>query len=334
MKISKPTSKQIQSLHQWYMTHKRPLPWRTTKDPYKIWISETMLQQTTTQAVIPYYEKFVERFPSLKSLALANEGDVFAHWSGLGYYSRAKNLHRAAKELFQMKDFPETQQELQKLPGFGPYTSRAVSSLAFEEDVGVLDGNVIRVLSRIHNLRLEWWKSTPRQELQRLADCWVVGPQPSSEMNQALMELGAVICTPKSPTCLLCPMKTSCRARKMDEINNRPLKKPKREKVMLLWTVQTPHHKNQVYLNQEHSYPILKSQPLPFGEMKVIEKKPKAYHFKHAITHHEIYVVVDSTPKRRKAKSGAWVDLKNLSRISPNSLVKKVVAFLETQNKS
>ncbi|NCN40035.1 A/G-specific adenine glycosylase [bacterium] len=330
----KPSSKQIQSLHSWYISSKRALPWRSTKDAYKIWISETMLQQTTTQAVIPFYEKFIQRFPNLKSLALADQGEVFSLWSGLGYYSRAKNLHRAAKELLKMPQFPKSHEELQKLPGFGPYTSRAVSSLAFEENVGVLDGNVIRILSRIHDLKLEWWKSAPRKKFQELADLWVQGPQRSSEMNQAMMELGAVICTPKSPSCLLCPLKTSCLARRSDTIEARPLQKPKREKVLLLWSVQTPFKNSQVYLDQKHNYPILKSQPLPLGEMKVISKKPKSFHFKHAITHHEIYVVIDSTAKRRKAEDGAWVELKNLPRISPNSLVKKVVTFLETQNRS
>ena len=128
----------------WYEDAHRPLPWRIHKDPYKIWISEVMLQQTTSQAVIPFYEKFLKRFPSLSVLAKAQEKTVIKYWAGLGYYQRARNLHKAAKLLDQKGTWPNTFEELQKLPGFGPYTSRAVASLAFEEPVGVVDGNVVR----------------------------------------------------------------------------------------------------------------------------------------------------------------------------------------------
>lgn len=334
----KPTSNQKKALRQWYLAHQRPLPWRKTKDPYAIWISETMLQQTTTQAVIPYFERFMADFPTLKDLALASEEDVLERWSGLGYYSRARNLHLAAKRLNELQSFPETHFQLLKFPGFGPYTSRAVASLAFGESVGVLDGNVIRVLTRVHDLDVEWWKSKARDTLQSLADQWV-RDLPSSEMNQALMELGATICTPRSPSCLLCPLKRSCKARELQTVGLRPKSKPKKKKVRLHWIVRPTIKReksksDQIFLCHPHSYPILKSQALPFGEMKVIQQKPKKFHFVHFITHYEIFVQVDSGPKRIQAGKGEWISLDDLVRKSPSSLVRKVVQNLGSKEVS
>src|SRR5690606_28771755 len=136
-------------LLRWYAENRRDLPWRKGRDPYRVWISEVMLQQTTVRAVIPYYERFMERFPTVAALAAAPEEQVLNSWAGLGYYSRARNLHRAAKALAELKGFPKTHMELAKLPGFGEYTSRAVSSIAFGEPVGAVDGNLIRVISRL-----------------------------------------------------------------------------------------------------------------------------------------------------------------------------------------
>src|SRR5262245_51375573 len=138
-------------LGHWFKENQRPLPWRLNRDPYRIWISETMLQQTTTTAVIPYFERFVKRFPDLQALARATVGEVVEAWAGLGYYSRARNLHKSAVALAAQGGFPSTAHELENFPGFGPYTSKAVASLAFDEAVGVVDGNVIRVLARLNN---------------------------------------------------------------------------------------------------------------------------------------------------------------------------------------
>lgn len=329
--FSEPSSSQKKQLLKWYDEHHRPLPWRKTKNPYDIWISETMLQQTTTQAVIPYFEKFMQSFPTLSDLARASLEDVYAQWSGLGYYSRARNLHKAAQELNKKHPyFPQSHQELIPFPGFGPYTARAVSSLAFEEPVGVLDGNVIRVLCRVHDLDLEWWKPKVRAQLQDLVDLWV-RDQSSSQMNQALMELGATICTPRSPSCLLCPLKTSCLARRRQTIDLRPKTKPRKKKVRLLWKVQAFTSHDSICLQTPHSYPILKSQALPHGEMKIITQKPKNFLFAHTITHYEIFVSIDSSHKKRKAGTGDWVSFDDLKRKSPSSLLRKVVQNLESQ---
>ena len=158
------------NLIAWYQKNKRVLPWRASQDPYKIWISEVMLQQTTVTAVIPYYEKFLKLFPTVQKLAAATIEDVYEMWAGLGYYSRARNLHKSAVLLSEMilsgNGFPQSYQQLLELPGFGPYTARAVSSLAFGEKTGVLDGNVIRVLSRKYGIDSDWWQTVARNDLQ------------------------------------------------------------------------------------------------------------------------------------------------------------------------
>lgn len=198
-----------QALLRWFVRHKRDLPWRRTKDPYRIWISEVMLQQTTVDVVIPYYERFLTRFPTVVALARASDDDVLSLWSGLGYYSRARNLRRAAVEIAEkhLGRFPETMEAALTLPGVGPYTARAVTSIAFGVPVGVVDGNVRRVLSRWSAKR----ELSPKA-LQTLADRLVDRRQPGA-WNEAVMELGATVCLPQSPRCASCPVASTCRGR-------------------------------------------------------------------------------------------------------------------------
>ena len=199
-------------LSLWFLKNRRPLPWRADRDPYRIWVSEVMLQQTTVVAVIPYYENFLRKFPTLRHLAKAPLEQVLEAWSGLGYYSRARRLKEAAVALNQMGGFPQTSAQLAKLPGFGPYTSRAVSSLAFGEKVGVVDGNVIRVLTRLMGFQGEWWSAAAARHLQALADKLSEKSDPYV-YNQAVMELGATVCTPQNPSCSVCPVAARCVAR-------------------------------------------------------------------------------------------------------------------------
>ncbi|NUN05432.1 MAG: A/G-specific adenine glycosylase, partial [Bdellovibrio sp.] len=220
-------------LTQWYKKNLRPLPWRENKNPYRIWLSEVMLQQTTVVAVIPYFEKFLNKFPTVQDLANAPESDVLEAWAGLGYYSRARNLHKAAKAL-ATHGFPATAAELLQLPGFGPYTSRAVASIAFGEKVGVLDGNVIRVLSRRYGLKLEWWNSKGRDTLQGISnDLSALGN--ADIVNQGLMELGATVCTPQKVICMLCPWASTCVSREKNLVDKLPLKKPRKESEVWVW---------------------------------------------------------------------------------------------------
>jgi len=196
----------------WYRKHHRKLPWRETNDPYKVWISEVMLQQTTVPAVIPYYKKWLKLFPDVKSLSRAPLQKVLKAWQGLGYYQRAKNLHLAARAIchkFRGK-IPSDYGELKNLPGFGPYTAAAVASFAFNKPYPVVDANVRRVLMRLMGLRSEAGAKNDKALLRFLEPFLPL--KKMGIFNQAMMELGSQVCRPKNPLCLLCPVREFCRA--------------------------------------------------------------------------------------------------------------------------
>ena len=212
-----------QALLDWFKRHKRDLPWRGVTDPYAVWISEVMLQQTQVSTVIPYYSRFLEAFPTVRALAKAELPDVLGQWKGLGYYSRARNLHRAAKELVERYDakLPRTAAALRELPGFGRYTSGAVASIAFGEEAPIVDGNVARVLSRVHAIDAPPGDKAREARLWAEAERLVKGPTPGA-LNEALMELGATVCLPRAPLCLLCPVSTHCEALKQGRVEQLP----------------------------------------------------------------------------------------------------------------
>lgn len=214
----------------WFRQFQRDLPWRRTKDPYQIWISEIMLQQTRVAAVIPYYEKFLALFPNVRALAQAPEEEVLKLWSGLGYYSRARNLQKAAQQIMARHggQFPREESEVLALPGIGRYTAAAILSIAFGAEHAVLDGNVARVLARLGALRGDLRESRRWQSLQKTASGLLDRKSPG-DWNQAMMELGAMVCTPRAPQCLLCPVQTFCRARQSGDPESFPEKKKKRE---------------------------------------------------------------------------------------------------------
>lgn len=211
------TQKQIQKFQQallkWYQRHHRSLPWRETGDPYCIWVSEVMLQQTQVNTVIPYYHRFIERFPCIKDLAESNIQEVLKSWEGLGYYSRARNLHEAAKRVLdQYKgNLPETPAEFQNLPGVGDYINAAVQSIAFNHPLPVVDGNVKRVLARLFQMEEPVNQSTTHKVFKEKADKLLAASQPGT-FNQAIMELGATICKPARPLCPKCPVRGYCAA--------------------------------------------------------------------------------------------------------------------------
>lgn len=318
----------------WYRANRRSLPWRMNRDPYRVWISETMLQQTTTTAVLGFYEKFLSRFPNLQSLAEASIENVYDYWAGLGYYSRARNLHKAAQMLFAHGEFPQTYIELLEYPGFGPYTSRAVSSIAFSEPVGVLDGNVIRVLTRKLGLAVDWWRPNVRNELQMTVDTFVKDG-PSHELNQALMELGSQICTPKSPHCVQCPWLGRCAAQKNKQTDMLPLKKPRRQNEVWVWQAHICENKNLVLLRKNDYAPFLRQSWFLPGSVKKSKTRPTQYDFRHTITHHDIFVQV--THKKVNIKSSGtkkskelelWVKRSELSQYVPAALVKKAIDYV------
>ncbi len=211
----------------WYRKNARDLPWRRTQDPYKIWISEIMLQQTTVNAVIPYYERWVKTFPTLKHVAKASEQKILKAWQGLGYYQRARNIHKAARLV--VKNFngkiPSDLEKLKTLPGFGSYTLAAVSSIAFNKALPLVDANVRRVMMRILALEEIITPAVDGKVLPFLSD--TISQREPGNYNQALMELGALICKSKEPLCLLCPVQTHCQAFKKGNQGQIPLSKKK-----------------------------------------------------------------------------------------------------------
>lgn len=378
-KKAKPAATTLRAdLVDWYHQNKRELPWRQSRDAYRIWISEVMLQQTTTQAVIPYYEKFLTRFPKLNDLAAAPESEVLKYWAGLGYYSRARNLHKAAKRLNET-GFPKTAAELIEYPGFGPYTSRAVSSLAFDEPVGVLDGNVIRILSRVDGKAYEWWNKQDRQTLQERADelvqAVVLKPKSLAEkdklplgtkakesigtkskssattisktstklknsspaltddfapVNQAMMELGATICTPKSPSCFICPWQKSCVALKTGQVDELPLKKPKGDSHILLWSPNVQRKGNKLAFVSNNYAPFLKGAKIFPGTISTLSKRPEKFDYKHTITKYEIYIKLQKKDAvSRVADELFWIDLDRITEEIPYSLITKALKHLK-----
>jgi A/G-specific adenine glycosylase len=229
------------------------LPWRRTRDPYAVWVSEIMLQQTQVAQGTPYFERFIKAFPSVEALAAAKEDRVLKLWEGLGYYTRARNLHKAAKMVVGDLggQFPESAEAWQRLPGVGRYTAGAIASIVFGERVPVLDGNVIRVLSRLFDIEACTDDTATRKALWQLAADLVPAKHPG-DFNQAMMELGARVCTPKAPQCDACPVKRHCEARAEGVQLERPVRKAKQ---------RTPHHENAVAAIKKNGRYLLCKRP-------------------------------------------------------------------------
>jgi len=218
----------------WFKMHRRELPWRASRDPYRVWVAEIMLQQTRIAAVVPYYKRFLEQFPDVQSLAESREERVLRLWSGLGYYSRARNLRRAAQEIVARHDgaFPLTLEAALALPGIGQYTAAAVLSIAHNKPHAVLDGNVARVLARLCAVRGDLREPRRWQRLGRIA-AEILAPHAAGDWNQALMELGETICTPRAPRCPACPVSRSCAARARGLTSQIPAPRRKRAPVRI-----------------------------------------------------------------------------------------------------
>ena len=233
------------SLLRWYQRRSRALPWRRSKAPYTVWVSEVMLQQTQIETVIPYYQRFLREFPTVERLAQAPLDRVLEIWSGLGYYRRARNLHRTARELVEMHGgrFPREMKRARSLPGVGDYTARAVLSIAYNQPFAVLDGNVARVMARFlafsGNLHQPRFRRHIEQNLDRL-----LSRRSPGNFNQALMELGQTVCLPRAPKCILCPLRTWCRGFLSRKVEVFP--EPRRRRQTEPWHMAvTALHKNQ-----------------------------------------------------------------------------------------
>ena len=215
---------------EWYREHRRPLPWRNTRDPYKIWISEIILQQTRVAQGLPYYRSFIKNYPTVQSLARATEQEVLRLWQGLGYYSRARNLHACARQVAYKLGgkFPGKFSELKKLPGIGDYTAAAIASFAFNEPVAVVDGNVYRVLSRLFGLTDDITSPTGQFRFRELANRLIPKGNPAT-FNQAMMEFGALHCTHRQPNCTDCPFSKVCVASRQDTQDLLPVKRKQKK---------------------------------------------------------------------------------------------------------
>ena len=302
----------------WYDAHARDLPWREDRDPYRVWLSEIMLQQTRVAAVIEHYHEFLRRFPTVQKLAAAREASVLAAWSGLGYYRRARMLHATAKAVVRERGgkFPATANELLELPGVGRYTAAAIASIAFGEAVAVVDGNVERVLQRVSGQRLAG------EELWDAAEKWLDRSRPG-DFNQALMELGATVCTPRSPACLTCPVVELCATRGELAGTAKPAPQKKREIHYTLSLRDENGRDGKVFLVQR---PRDASLMAGMWELPEIDAAPTGICFtlKHSIT------VTDYTVRVRRTNAssrvaGKWFPVERLTHVALTGLARKIL---------
>ena len=310
------------ALLAWYDAHARALPWRETHDPYRVWLSEIMLQQTRVAAVIEHYHEFLRRFPIIEKLAGAREASVLAAWSGLGYYRRARMLHAAAKIVARERGkFPETVEEIRALPGIGRYTAAAIASIAFGQPVAVVDGNVERVLQRFSG------KQMVGEPLWEAAESLLDRERPG-DFNQAMMELGATVCTPRAPACLTCPVVALCATR--GEMDNPSPKKPQKKREI---HYALHHRDRKIFLVQRARDARLMAGmwELPEVEASAASRNKKStthsrlsFTLRHSITVTDYAVTVwhMTAPKQSKGK---WVALERLEKIALTGLARKIL---------
>ena len=312
----------------WYARGHRDLPWRNTRDPYAIWVSEIMLQQTRAQAVIPYYQRFLERFPNVTALAAAAEDDVLALWSGLGYYSRARNLRLAAQRIAAAGGFPRDYAAIRALPGIGDYTAAAVGSIAFDLPFAVLDGNVLRVVARVANDAGDISASRTRDRFREIAQQWL-DPREPGHFNQALMELGATVCLPRNPLCLVCPLAGCCRAQQEGATGQVPVKLRKTEPVRLGGVLLVVRNRGRVLLRQRGT---TASRMAGFWDLPAPEDLPAARlgarigEIRHTITHHHYRLEVRSATASLPDQDGfRWFRIAQLTGIPFSTVGRKAL---------
>lgn len=328
-----------QELLKWFDRHRRQMPWRAEKgvrpDPYHVWLSEIMLQQTTVTAVKPYFEKFVRKWPTVQKLARAKPDDVLHAWAGLGYYARARNLHKCAQIVSGETRgiFPDTVDGLLSLPGIGPYTAAAIAAIAFDRPAVAVDGNVERVVSRLFAVEEPLPKSKPR--LRSLAQDVGKGAARPGDFVQAFMELGATVCTPRNPACSRCPWRESCRAFSLGIVSELPRKAPKKTKPQKFGTVfWIEDGKGNVLVRRRPETGLLGGM-VEFPGTKWLEKKilkpaadgkRTAARVAHSFTHFDLELEVRrSKVVPRNIKDGFWHKISKLDELALPSLMQKVV---------
>lgn len=316
------------ALTEWFATSRRDLPWRRTRDPWRILVSEVMLQQTRVSVVAPYYERFLERYPDAASLAVAPEQELLAQWSGLGYYTRARNLQKAAQAVVEREGFPDTYEEIRALPGVGEYTAAAVASIAFGLPYAVMDGNVLRVLSRafaeVGDIQSQSVRVRLKEEAQRLLD-----PRRPGDFNQAVMELGATVCLPRNPQCLLCPWRDQCAARAEGIEQELPMKGRKRNPVKQQVTLCLVERDGALLLRQREARA---SRLAGFWDLPEARELPQADlgeplgSFRHSITRYDYVVEVRNASVIRAPRGFKWLTRAEIEELPLSTMARKALA--------
>jgi A/G-specific adenine glycosylase len=304
----------------WYSLHRRDLPWRADRDPYRVWISEVMLQQTRVAAVIEHYVEFLRRFPSVEKLAAARQATVLAAWSGLGYYRRARMMHAAAKMIVRKygRKFPQSSKELENLPGIGRYTAAAIASIAFGEPVAVVDGNVERVLQRLVG------KSLAGDEMWNRAN-EMLDPARPGDFNQAMMELGATVCTPRTPACLTCPIYEPCRTRGEFPPLRKAMPQKKCEVHYALDMRNGHSDTKEIFLVQRPRNASLMAGMWELQEITGKNGEGKAFlRLRHSITVTD-YTVKVWNKAAVTSNPGKWIPVQRLNRIALTGLARKIL---------
>ena len=300
-------------LIRWYRRAKRDLPWRRTRDPYAIWISEIMLQQTRVAAVIPYYERFLQRFPDAASLAAADEEELLALWSGLGYYSRARNLRKAARDIASRGAFPKEHSDLLTLAGIGEYTAAAVASIAFGRPHAAVDGNVRRVIARLTN--------DADADAAEIADRLLDRKDPGG-WNQAMMELGATICVPRKPLCDACPLSANCAARIAGTARDLPQKKNKPDVVRVERTLLVIRRGRKILLTPSPRVHGFWDLPGPFPGPR---SGAELGSFTHTITNKRYRFRVKEARSSKTPAGARWFSLDQLEEIPLGTTARKAL---------
>ncbi|QHL87769.1 A/G-specific adenine glycosylase [Nibribacter ruber] len=343
------------ALIQWYHRHQRALPWRETRDPYAIWLSEIILQQTRVKQGLPYYLRFMERFPTVSDLANAPQDEVLRLWQGLGYYSRARNLHFTAKQVVEEfgGQFPGTYQELLKLKGVGSYTAAAIASFAYREPVAVLDGNVYRVLARVFGKYENIAAPASKKVFEELANSLIPQDEPDT-FNQAIMEFGAIQCTPVAPDCLFCPLQQTCFAFLNGLVNALPLKEKAKSSRQRFFQYLVLQVGDQVYMKKRtqndiwmglYDFFLVESEApgLPAPEVKsqleqalqeaVAAFTPVDQTYKHVLSHQKImaqfYLVSLPNRLRKEVEESIGLSLYSLEAIEELPKAVLINSFLK-----
>jgi A/G-specific adenine glycosylase len=314
----------------WYLRDHRDLPWRRTQDPYRIWVSEIMLQQTRAQTVVPYFERFLARFPTVESLASASESEVLACWSGLGYYSRARNMLAASRQIVVAGGFPRDYDGIRALPGIGPYTAASIASIAFGLPHGVLDGNVMRVIARLRDDPADIASARTRSRFQATVQQLLDRRRPGL-FNQAMMELGATVCLPRTPACGSCPVARDCDARERGTAGQLPVKLKKPAPSRIEQEVALIRRNGRVLMWQRgpDSARMAGFWELPQPEqVPGLERHEMVGAFRHTITHHVYEIAVISGKVRKKASGLRWIRLSDLPGLPVSTIARKALQFV------